>query len=77
MPRGWVNCVRRAFQQGMLPPVCVDAQRSAVNGMSAMLRARLMAVPSWRWCRAQLPEMRRGMIFPRSVIKFRKRLMSL
>ena len=26
-----------------------------------------MAWVSWRWCRAQLPEMRRGMILPRSV----------
>jgi hypothetical protein len=77
MPRGWVDCASRAIQQGMLPPVFVDSQRSAVKGISAMLRARLMAVPSWRWCRAQFPEMRRGMIFPRSVIKFRKRLISL
>src|ERR1700730_14993307 len=36
------------------------------NGNRAMLRARLMATPSQRWCRAQTPVMRRGRILPRS-----------
>ncbi len=35
-----------------------------------MVRARRMAWVSWRWCRAQLPEMRRGVILPRSEMKF-------
>jgi hypothetical protein len=46
MPRGWVDYASRAIRQGMLPSAFVDSQRSAVKGMSAMLRARLMAVPS-------------------------------
>jgi hypothetical protein len=36
-----------------------------------------MACVSSRWWRAQLPEMRRGMIFPRSVTKLRSRRTSL
>ncbi len=35
-----------------------------------MWRARLIAVVMLRWCRAQFPEIRRGMIFPRSVVKY-------
>src|SRR5712671_7012579 len=41
-----------------------------VYGSSAMLRLRLMAVATSRWCRAQFPEMRRGTILPRSVTKY-------
>jgi hypothetical protein len=32
-----------------------------------MVLARLMACVSERWCLAQVPEIRRGIIFPRSV----------
>src|SRR5216683_2606657 len=35
-----------------------------------MLRLRLMAVATWRWCRPQFPERRRGTILPRSVMKY-------
>jgi len=41
-----------------------------VNGISAIMRARLIAVPTLRWCVAQLPLMRRGMTLPRSVMKY-------
>jgi hypothetical protein len=40
------------------------------KGNVAMLRALLIATVSDLWCFAQVPEMRRGMIFPRSVIKY-------
>jgi hypothetical protein len=43
----------------------------AVNGISAMFRARLMAKQTRRWCFAQFPEIRLGTIFPRSVMKYR------
>src|SRR4029077_7164399 len=36
------------------------------KGISAMLRARLMATPSQRWGREQTPVIRRGRILPRS-----------
>src|SRR5579859_700870 len=36
------------------------------KGISAMLRARLMATPSQRWCREHTPVIRRGRILPRS-----------
>jgi len=48
-----------------------------VNGISAIMRDRLMAVPTLRWCLAQLPEIRRGMILPRSVTRLRRRRTSL
>jgi hypothetical protein len=41
---------------------------SMVNGKRAMFLARFIAVVSRRWCLAQQPEIRRGNIFPRSVI---------
>jgi hypothetical protein len=50
---------------------------SAVNGKSAMLRDLLIAVVNIRWCLAQFPEIRRGRIFPRSVIYFFRRGTSL
>jgi hypothetical protein len=34
-----------------------------------MVRARLMALVNSRWCFAQLPDTRLGMILPRSVVK--------
>ena len=46
--------------------VLLKMHQSAVNGSSAAMRARLMAFCSLRWCSAQVPEMRRGRIFPRS-----------
>src|SRR6266850_4004024 len=49
----------------------------AEYGSSATVRARLMAWVSWRWWRAQLPEIRRGMILPRSVTRLRRRRTSL
>src|SRR2546429_10024236 len=36
------------------------------KGSKAILRARLMATPNPRWCRAQTPVIRRGRILPRS-----------
>ena len=42
------------------------ATYSAVYGISASWRARMIAVRSFRWCSAQVPEMRRGRIFARS-----------
>ena len=50
---------------------------SATKGISATVRRRLSEPVSWRWCRAQLPEIRRGMILPRSVTNVRRRLTSL
>ena len=41
-----------------------------VKGKSATCRPRLIAVATWRWCRAQFPEIRRGTILPRSVMKY-------
>jgi hypothetical protein len=38
--------------------------------MSAIMRARLIASDTLRWCLAQLPLMRRGTILPRSVMKY-------
>ena len=43
--------------------------RGLLNGRSASTRARLIAVVSCFWCRAQVPDTRRGTIFPRSVTK--------
>ena len=40
--------------------------QSVTYGISAIWRARLIAVCSLRWCIAQVPEMRRGRILPRS-----------
>jgi hypothetical protein len=40
--------------------------QSNENGKIAALRARFIAVASIRWCGAQVPEIRRGRIFPRS-----------
>ena len=42
-----------------------------------MTRARFTAAVSARWCDAQLPEMRRGRIFPRSLMYLRRRVVSL
>ena len=36
----------------------------------ASIRARFTAVATSRWCFAQFPLMRRGMILPRSVRKY-------
>ncbi len=41
------------------------------------MRARLTAVVRLRWCAAQLPEMRRGKILPRSLMYLRSRVVSL
>jgi len=41
------------------------------------VRACLIACVNWRWWRAQLPEMRRGMILPRSLTKLLRRRTSL
>src|SRR5439155_1278627 len=59
-----------------------DSHRSpsysvARYGSRATVRARLIAWVSWRWWRAQLPEMRRGMILPRSLTKVLSRRPSL
>ena len=43
-----------------------ESAYSDANGSSAMLRARLMASVSLRWCSAQVPNMRRGRTLPRS-----------
>jgi hypothetical protein len=48
-----------------------------VNGNKAMFLALFMASVSVRWCLAQLPEILRGVIFPRSVVKYRSVLASL
>jgi hypothetical protein len=48
-----------------------------VNGMRAILRALLIAVVSSRWCLAQFPDILRGRIFPRSVMKWVNILVSL
>ena len=49
----------------------------AVNGTSAILRALLTAVVTIRWCLAQLPEMRLGIILPLSEIVVRRIFTSL
>jgi hypothetical protein len=41
-----------------------------VKGNRAIFLALLMANDSIRWCLAQLPEIRHGVIFPRSVVKY-------
>ena len=46
---------------------------SETKGRKAMTRARLTATVSIRWCLAQLPEMRRGTILPRSETYFLSR----
>lgn len=45
-------------------------------GMSATDRARLTAEANCRWCREQLPEIRRGRILPRSEVNFNSRAVS-
>jgi len=39
------------------------------NGIRAIVRALLMATVNSRWCLAQFPVIRRGMILPLSVVK--------
>jgi hypothetical protein len=48
-----------------------------VNGRRAIFLALLMATVSILWCFAQLPEILRGMILPRSVVKYLSILESL
>jgi hypothetical protein len=45
---------------------------AVVNGRMAILRALLTATVTSLWCLAQFPEIRLGMILPRSVIKYRR-----
>jgi hypothetical protein len=52
--------------QGVSDYLTVDV----VKGNRAMFLALLMANDSIRWCLAQLPEIRHGVIFPRSVVKY-------
>jgi hypothetical protein len=63
----------------LLVPVMVDAVFLVfINGFYTLLaekgriqrtRAFLMARVTLRWCLAQVPDMRRGIILPRSVTK--------
>jgi len=48
-----------------------------VNGRRAMFLALFMATVNILWCFAQLPEILRGMILPRSVVKYLSILESL
>jgi hypothetical protein len=48
-----------------------------VNGRRAIFLALFMATDSILWCLAQLPEILRGMILPRSVVKYLSILESL
>ena len=48
-----------------------------VNGRRAIFLALFMATLSILWCFAQLPEILRGMILPRSVVKYLSILESL
>src|SRR3990172_4894987 len=50
---------------------------SAVYGSNARCRARLIAWASARWCLAQVPDLRRDSIRPRSERKRRRKLKSL
>ncbi len=50
--------------------LCNNKFYSALKGMRAAMRARLMAVASSLWCFAQVPVMRRGRIFPPSATNF-------
>src|SRR3990170_1719306 len=50
---------------------------SAVYGSNARCRARLIACASARWCLAQVPDLRRDSIRPRSERKRRRKLKSL
>jgi len=45
---------------------------AAEKGRIAILRALLTATVTSLWCFAQFPEILRGMIFPRSVTKYRR-----
>jgi hypothetical protein len=47
------------------------------KGSMAMVLARLIASVNKRWCLAQVPEIRLGMILPRSVVKYRRDFESL
>jgi hypothetical protein len=47
------------------------------KGRSAIARARLIASVKARWWLAHVPEIRLGIILPRSVIKYFKDLLSL
>ena len=51
--------------------------RSSAKANRAILRARLIAIVSFRWQRMQFPDIRLGMMRPRSVKKFRNRFKSL
>lgn len=48
-----------------------------VNGRRAIFLALFIATVSILWCLAQLPEILRGMILPRSVVKYLSILESL
>jgi hypothetical protein len=60
------NCHR-----GMTSCAAIPRSRLAVivKGKKATIRARLIDLVSSLWCLAQFPDMRRGIILPRSVMK--------
>jgi len=69
---------------GVIPLFAIHTEsmiqrRSTVptKGRKAIVRARLIAWVSVRWCLAQQPDNRRGMILPRSVMKYLRDLGSL
>jgi len=68
-----INSFVNRLRGASAPPWCY----SAVYGNRAIKRALFIAVVSIRWCLAQLPDIRRGRIFPRSVIYFLRRGTSL
>jgi hypothetical protein len=54
------------FFEGVYNYLTIDV----VKGNKAIFLALLMASVRIRWCLAQLPEILRGVIFPRSVVKY-------
>src|SRR5581483_10163001 len=79
-PAGAAVCIH-ARRRDVKPPPTLDeegpAHRSSANASIAIVRARLIATVSSRWCRRQFPEIRRGTIRPRSVRKLRSSPTSL
>ncbi len=71
-PLNWkLNSVHLEFMCGHYLIIAV------VKGKRAIFLALLMATVSILWCLAQLPEILRGMILPRSVVKYLSDLASL
>ena len=71
-PRVWMDLdqveLDAAYDQAFYAPLRLEILKRLASN-SAMVRARLIASCTERWCFAHTPEIRRGTILPRSVTK--------